>query len=161
MKPMILPLISLPLLLAGCQDADVTQPETQVAQPIVEAVVESELELETAVITDTAHGARNALDWNGMYTGSLPCADCMGIDVSLTLNLDGTYALTETYRGDEDSTFDNEGTFSWNEAGSIVSLDNKSKPNEFFVAEGRLIKLDMNGEQITGALASHYHLNKK
>ncbi|MGR5117952.1 copper resistance protein NlpE [Vibrio astriarenae] len=159
MKPILLPLISLPLLLVGCQDADVATSNNQVDEPIVEAVVESELE--TPILIDSAHSARNALDWHGLYSGTLPCADCSGIDVTLTLNVDNTYHLTETYRGEEDHSFKSDGPFSWNEAGSVVTLDNKSTPNQFFVAEGRLIKLDINGEQITGDLSERYNLAKQ
>lgn len=43
--------------------------------------------------------SQNALDWNGTYKGTLPCADCEGIETELTLNLDGNYLYKATYLG--------------------------------------------------------------
>ena len=37
-------------------------------------------------------------DFAGIFTGSLPCADCPGIDETLQLNPDGSFELTDVYR---------------------------------------------------------------
>ena len=34
---------------------------------------------------DDQHNSRNSLDWNGVYKGVLPCADCEGIETVITL----------------------------------------------------------------------------
>ncbi|MDR9829057.1 copper resistance protein NlpE [Vibrio sp. FNV 38] len=158
MKLLIIPALTLPILLLGCQDSNDVNTANQDPTPMVEAIVKSEAQHNE--IIDQAHNARNALDWFGTYQGTLPCADCAGIDITLILNMDGSYALDEQYEGKSDGHFESTGNFSWNETGTIVSLDNKSLPNQFFVAEGRLIKLDMNGEKVTGDLAEHYQLVK-
>ena|SRR5690554_8196743 len=49
------------------------------------------------------HTAQNSLDWQGTYSGVLPCADCSGMETQLTLNEDHTYVLTDTYLGETDS----------------------------------------------------------
>jgi hypothetical protein len=36
--------------------------------------------------------SRTSLDWPGTYTGVLPCADCEGIETTITLSVDLTYA---------------------------------------------------------------------
>ncbi|MGL6259659.1 copper resistance protein NlpE [Vibrio sp. WXL103] len=108
-----------------------------------------------------AHSARDSLDWDGTYVGKLPCADCPGIDISLTLNLDGSYRLVKHYQGHGENSFITEGEFSWNEAGSIITLDHSSPANSYFVAEGRLIKLNADGNKITGDLAEWYQITKQ
>jgi copper homeostasis protein (lipoprotein) len=109
-----------------------------------------------------AHNAANSLDWHGTYTGVLPCADCEGISTTLTLNADETYHLSTVYLGNEDGEFHRRGTFSWNDAGNTVRLnDFDSGPALYFVAENRLFQLDMDGNRITGDLAGRYILDKQ
>lgn len=104
-----------------------------------------------------------SLDWNGTYSGIVPCADCEGIETTLTLNQDMTYTIVTNYLGRNDAleeTFN--GTFRWDETGSIVILDGvKYAPNQFKVGENRIWQLDMSGKIITGDLADHYILTKK
>lgn len=109
-----------------------------------------------------SHNAANSLDWHGTYTGVLPCADCEGISSTLTLNADETYHLITVYLGREDGEYHSRGTFSWNEAGNTVRLnDFESGPGLYFVAENRLFHLDMDGNRITGDLAGRYILEKE
>ncbi|MDO5638569.1 MAG: copper resistance protein NlpE [Neisseria sp.] len=113
---------------------------------------------DTASVPDH-HNARNALDWPGMYVGTLPCASCSGIRTALTLHGNGEYRLRETYLGNPESVFDSRGTFSWNEAGNTVTLSG-SEPRRYFVAENQLFALDADGKRISGALAEAYILHK-
>lgn len=43
------------------------------------------------------HEAKNSLDWEGTYSGILPCASCPGILTDITLNKDQTFVLTQEY----------------------------------------------------------------
>lgn len=114
---------------------------------------------ETAV-TD-GHHAQNSLDWPGIYTGTLPCADCEGIETHLSLTPDGTYTLTTTYLGKDENKFEQKGTFSWNEAGNTVLLDGiEDGSSQYFVGENYLLHLDMEGNKIIGELAHMYRLTK-
>jgi len=104
-----------------------------------------------------------SLDWNGTYAGIVPCADCEGIETTLTLNQDMTYTIITNYLGRNDAleeTFN--GIFRWDETGSKVILEGvKYAPNQFKVGENRVWQLDMSGKIITGSLADHYILTKK
>ena len=51
------------------------------------------------------HNAETSLDYLGVYKGTLPAADCPGIETTLTLAPDGSYALHLKYI-DRDSEFD-------------------------------------------------------
>jgi uncharacterized lipoprotein NlpE involved in copper resistance len=112
---------------------------------------------------DAAHSSQNSLDWQGIYEGTIPCADCEGINVQITLNEDGTYQATYLYRGKikENTPLKVSGKFEWNESGSNIKLDSKDIPPYYKVGENRLIQLDMAGKAITGELADMYILTKK
>lgn len=102
-----------------------------------------------------------SLDWNGTYTGTLPCADCQGIETSLTLNKDLSYVLKTKYLGKSDVVNEKTGKFNWNKAGSTITLDGISNaPSQYFVGENVLTQLDMEGKKITGNMADLYQLKK-
>jgi copper homeostasis protein (lipoprotein) len=115
------------------------------------------------LVADNAHTAQNALDWNGMYKGVVPCADCEGIETVLVLNTDNTYLLRTTYLGKGDAApVERTGTLTWNAAGNTVILAGiENAPNQYFVGENALTQLDMTGNKITGQLAEKYILAKQ
>ncbi|WP_257281202.1 MULTISPECIES: copper resistance protein NlpE [unclassified Endozoicomonas] len=167
MKKTLLALMGAVIILAGCQDEK--PPETTAVE--VPDVIELESAIDVTPIeenqvtstdtpVDSGHNAQNALDWSGVYKGKLPCADCAGVDTTLTLNKDGTYSLLEVYEGKGGEPTKSEGKFSWNKSGNIITLLNESAPNQYFVGENTLMKLDMNGEKATGDLASLNNLKK-
>ncbi|WP_209329515.1 copper resistance protein NlpE N-terminal domain-containing protein [Lunatimonas salinarum] len=106
--------------------------------------------------------SRNALDWNGTYSGVVPCADCEGILTVLELKKDETYVLKSTYVGKSSEGFLSEGTFTWNELGNVITLEGMAQgPNQYLVGENQLFQLDMQGNRITGDLAAKYILRKQ
>lgn len=126
--------------------------------------VKDENELKEESSTETiivdSHTSRNSLDWPGMYKGILPCADCEGIETILEINMDNTYNLKTTYLGKEENIFEESGSFSWNNLGSIISLDNQEPPNKYRVEENQIRHLDMDGKVISGDLSEFYVLRK-
>ncbi|MEX0636212.1 MAG: copper resistance protein NlpE [Ferruginibacter sp.] len=116
--------------------------------------------------TDTAiatgDNSFNALDWPGTYTGIVPCADCDGIETSITLNKDLIYAIKTTYLGkNKTAVIEKKGSFIWNKKGNIITWDNvKSAPSKYLVGENKLIQLDINGKRMEGSLAAKYVLKK-
>jgi uncharacterized lipoprotein NlpE involved in copper resistance len=108
----------------------------------------------------TGDNSMVSLDWDGLYMGTLPCADCEGIETWLTLSKDKSYLLKTKYIGKGDAS-EQFGKFSWNTAGSTITLAGiKNAPNQYLVGEGRLFQLDMDGKRITGNLAEKYELKK-
>jgi uncharacterized lipoprotein NlpE involved in copper resistance len=115
---------------------------------------------ENTVAIDIAHNSRNSLDWKGVYTGVISCANCEGISVQITLD-DNTYQASYLYLGKKDATPEQfSGKFSWDEAGSVVILETTDIPPYYKVGENRLIQLDMEGNPITGEHADMYVLAK-
>lgn len=116
----------------------------------------------TATAVPDGHNSKIALDWDGTYTGTLPCADCEGIQTSLTLSADETYSLTTVYMGKGDDTPHRQsGSFTWSEDGGSIAIDlDKSGVRHYKVGENALIQLDLEGQPITGDLAPMYRLEK-
>ncbi len=110
----------------------------------------------TASVPDM-HTAETALDYVGTYTGTLPAADCPGIETELKLSDDGTFTLSENYI-DRDTSFYDKGTYTVR--GNLLTLNGMDEVSYYKVEENRLRKLDADRNEITGALAEHYILKK-
>jgi heat shock protein HslJ len=104
--------------------------------------------------------SKNSLDWQGVYRGVLPCADCSGIKTEIRLLPDDRYEMSYQYIGKNTDVMSSQGSLKWNDQGSIVTLENAAEPNRFLVGENVLIKLDLQGNRIVGDLAEKYKLNK-
>ena len=115
---------------------------------------------------DTIHTGDNSetsLDWDGIYVGTTPCANCEGIETELTLGKNKTFVLKTKYIGKGAEKIKTEkGTFSWDESGSVIVLNSlEHKPNQYKVGENHLVQMDMQGKIVEGSLASKYILQKK
>ena len=109
-----------------------------------------------------SHNSQNAIDWQGIYKGITPCADCEGIETEVILNTDLTYVIKTKYLGKGDGkVFEEKGRFVWDQTGGSISLQgSKGGPSQYKVGENRLIHLDMDGNVIKGPLAEMYVLKK-
>jgi uncharacterized lipoprotein NlpE involved in copper resistance len=138
-------LLALVLCIGGCGNKEKTSVDKSTTTPKTDV-----------------HTAQNSLDWVGVYQGVTPCASCEGIEVTIELNKDNSYSMSEKYLGEEPSNlFESTGDFSWNDAGNTITLSNQEPPKQYFVGERYLLRLDTNGEQITGDLADFYRLEKQ
>ncbi|EOR08781.1 copper resistance protein NlpE [Acinetobacter genomosp. 15BJ] len=155
MKKSIIAISLASIFLVACNKAET--PKTDEQTPPATST-ESSTE-----VVDSAHTAENSLDWNGTYKGALPCADCEGIETELELNQDKTFELKETYLGKGDGkAFESKGSFKFDSQNtSIIELDKAGDGRKYFVAEGYLKALDMEGKEITGELAEKYELKKE
>ena len=109
----------------------------------------------------TGDNSRNALDWPGVYKGTIPCADCPGIETQIILKSDGTFSRSVKYLDRDENPRYDEGTFVWNEAGSNVTLQSQDgATQQYKVGENILFHLDNEGNMITGDLADQYRLMK-
>jgi len=112
----------------------------------------------------TCNNPQNSLNWEGTYSGVIPCADCPGIETRITLNTDETYYISWKYQEKRNAAHQNAGTFRWDAGGSTITLGNFDKdkyPVRYKVIENQLIQLDMQGNIITGDLAQNYILTKE
>ena len=91
----------------------------------------------------------------GSFSGTIPCADCPGIDATLTLEADGSYATHDVYQ-ERDTSFDSSGTWTVEEAGRRIRLDPNSKDEQDrlyeVVSNDELRMLDADGNPIESGL---------
>ena len=115
-----------------------------------------------SIRVNESHNGLNSLDWDGIYRGMLPCADCEGIQTTVYLNRNLTYTLETRYLGKSDSVFRETGKIIWNASGSQISLasSGNSQATRYAVGENTLTQLDRSGNMITGNFAYMYTLSK-
>lgn len=94
------------------------------------------------------------------YVGTLPCADCPGIDTRLNLLPDGQFQLRMTYQEREGAGFDQIGRWT-SEKGMLVLKDGDRLVEQFKITgkTHELLKLDMQGQPIPSKL--NYTLQRK
>lgn len=127
-----------------------------------DAIVDENLMPMESPVVDS-HTSETSLDWAGVYEGTMPCADCEGIQVLIELKEDNTFVASYTYLGKpEEFEVDESGSFSWDESGSKVTLNpSQGEVSMYKVGENHLTLLDENAEVNTGELAEFYVLQKK
>lgn len=96
----------------------------------------------------------------GMYRGVLPCADCQGIQTTLSLFPDNKYQLSRVYLGKSEEVFRSNGAFTSDTKLNIIRLERSATagPSSYKMQDGNLLQLDMNENVITGDMASRYKL---
>ncbi|MCR9182758.1 MAG: copper resistance protein NlpE [Flavobacteriaceae bacterium] len=122
---------------------------------------EMEVNTEMEQVPDM-HTSEISLDWQGTYSGTLPCADCDGVKTEIILNDDNSFKTKRVYMGKDETVFEETGNLQWTEDGGTVVLTNKENGNAtlFKVGENHLRQLDMEGKPIEGDLADMYVLQK-
>ena len=114
------------------------------------------------IITALIFVGCNSTKYEGTYTGTMPCADCTGIDTEITIN-DGKYIIKRTYLGTENmeqNMFVESGSYTWNKETKILTFDNDPE-QRYLLRDNTLVALDQDGKEVTGDLASLYILKKK
>lgn len=128
------------------------------------AKTESEIASEEIQRIHDAHTSENSLDWEGTYSGVLPCADCEGIDARLILQKNQTYKLVLRYLGipeKESQDFISEGKFRWEDNENNILLEGEKLDfKKFKVGELFLLPLDINGNKIKGVPGNNFKLLK-
>jgi len=105
------------------------------------------------------NSAKNNLNWDGLYTGTLPGANS-DIYTEIILNKDSTYKVTYRYIDKSEEDFSYTGTFLWKN-NNTIDLNKYGVPSLYIVGENSLTQLDKEGNKTTGAFADMYVLKKK
>ena len=106
--------------------------------PVVAPVVASDTTLAQPGI-QPERGAMDAKAFAGPFEGTLPCADCPGIDERLVLSPDGSFILTDVYRERPGGGQTLRGNWSIEPDGASLRLDPGSKD-----AQDRLFGIEDN-----------------
>jgi len=144
----IIILVAAGLLSTSCASTRSTK-DNQPAAPVTKQLLAQE-----------SHSSNNSLDWQGVYRGVIPCADCEGIDTRIILKRDGSFHRSLQYLGKDEKVFSDEGKFSWDNSGNKITLKGDLGQQQYQVGENQLFHLDRDGNRITGNLAEKYRLAK-
>jgi len=110
-------------------------------------------------VNGVAGAVKSAVNHAGTYFGTVPCADCEGIETTITIDDKGNFTRTIkylTHRAGNHEYTDN-GVVKADVTGTRLTLGE----DEFLVGPNTLIMLDSEGNRIEGELADLYILKKK
>lgn len=94
---------------------------------------------------------------NGAYFGTIPCADCEGIEFTISLKDDFSYHTKSVYLGRDENIFETSGTYSVEN--DIIKLINSDEGLKYFSIKGEnLLILNQARKEVTGPLAKMYLL---
>lgn len=119
--------------------------------------------IKSAVISEVDHNSPasaapgfDAKAFAGTYGGTLPCADCSGIDTTIAFTPEGGYTMSEVYQDRDASSFVIKGTWTVKEDGKTLLLDpeDKQELDRWFtvVSPNELRALDKDGKPIDSKL---------
>ena len=75
------------------------------------------------VAEQPAEAPAPAFDKTGAYAGTLPCADCSGLETTVELMSDMTYKATQDAKGKKDGHSEAAGNFTWDASSGIITLE--------------------------------------
>jgi copper homeostasis protein (lipoprotein) len=152
---LLLAVMASTLAIAACKPQAPAEPATPAADAAPVAATEpAPVATESARASSAADVPFDVKGFAGTFSGILPCADCPGIDTTISLKPDGTYTLHEVYQGKPDS-FDGDGTWTAEENGQRVRLDpnSKSEQDRVFAVKSsdEIESLDAEGKPLATA----------
>lgn len=129
--PTTFALLPLALVLAACKPAAEPEPAIAAAAEAPAAPVESGSVAGTDATAVVHHDRPDPAGFDrkafaGTFAGTVPCADCPGIETHLAIDADGTFRLDETYQ-DRDSSRQTTGTWTIDADGKRLLLDPDTK----------------------------------
>ncbi len=106
-----------------------------------------------------AAAAENSLDYAGVYLGTIPCADCAGIRLTISIDHDGNFIRTMKYLTDreDDMEFTDRGSSEVDKNHTVLTLGE----DKYRIGPGTLTVLDPEGNFIEGILTELYVLKKQ
>lgn len=108
----------------------------------------------------SAHDKENgqSQEFHGVFYGFLPCADCDGLKMTLSLKQNNNYLLVSQYAKESSREFYEKGKYTWDEKTGMVVLTPRKEAakRQFRIAdEGTLIQLDSKGALMPGDQESY------
>lgn len=149
---------------AGCQQkAPEAPPAPAEPAPAAPEAPAPTAPTQPAAGTESAPTAFDPVAFAGTFSGTLPCADCPGIDTRLELLGDGNFKLTETYQERKGDPSVLDGSWTAEEEGKRVRLDPNSKSDQDrlyeIVSNDEIRQLDGEGKAIDSQLP--YNLKRQ
>ncbi|MDR0182470.1 copper resistance protein NlpE [Lysobacter arvi] len=132
-------------------------PTTETSTPAAKADAATPGDAPAADARPAAPGAPfDVKAFAGTFNGTLPCADCPGIDTRVVLAADGTYTITESYRERSAPELTGDGTWTVEDDHQRLRLDPNSKSDDdrlfAILSQDEIRQLDREGKPIESAL---------
>ena len=141
---------SMLLALAGCK------PQAPAERPAPAAETAATAQPAPAADEARPKAAFDAKAFAGTFAGTLPCADCPGIDTRLELAADGTYTITESYQERSAPALKGDGTWTVEDDSRRLRLDPNSKSDNdrlfAILSQDEIRQLDLEGKPIDSTL---------
>lgn len=106
-----------------------------------------------------------SLDWEGSYSGVLPCAECRGVETVVEIRRDSSFNLKQTelsYDGTvKGEVYFTSGNFSWKEHKTVISFKGRDSVMNFKVGELFLMPLDRKGNELKPVPGNNFRLLKE
>ena len=97
-------------------------------------------------------------DYTGTYKGTIPCPDCQGVEITLTINEDMSYEQSTLYLGKNSIPFKELGT--WSPTEDLSSIELNDSQTHFFIYDKKTLELmSPDGKRINSEL--NYKLIKQ
>ena len=110
---------------------------------------------------DPATAPSAAAGWTGTYRSVLPCPDCAGLKVQLSLYKDATYDLLTQELGTSKPASSRRGGFTFNADETRITLDANGLGRSFdILPPDRLRMLGKDGQPVSGPDAYRFILKK-
>jgi uncharacterized lipoprotein NlpE involved in copper resistance len=109
------------------------------------------------------HPEDESQKFRGVFYGFLPCNDCDGIKMTLSLKQNNNYLLVTQYARESSRELYEKGKYSWDEEKHLVVLTPRKQAatHQFLIENGEsLIQLNSDGTRMTGKLADRYVLRR-
>ncbi len=111
-----------------------------------------------AALAACSRSAKDDTPPQGMYTGTLPCADCSGIKTAITFNSDGSVVETSLYENTDGASLSQSGT--WKMDKGIVTVTFPFDTQYFVVKSADTIEMTNKEGKRSENMADQYTLKK-
>lgn len=113
------------------------------------------------IAPDPAHNPKNSVNWNGTYSGTLPCISCPGYKTLFQLKSNGAYTLRTQYEHKGKPYKEkSSGRIQWKINVSYFTLTKKDDLARLFVSEGYIQRLGDESVKLDSQLEEQYKLYK-
>lgn len=106
-----------------------------------------------------------SVDWEGSYSGVLPCADCRGVETTVEISKDNTFDLKQAKLSFDGAVkgevYETSGNFSWIEDKTVISLKGRDSILQFKVGHLFLMPLDRHGNELEEVRGNNFRLLKE
>ena len=132
MKKLIFSALIAGLFAVSCSKKEAKVDET----PVVDSTAQTENVDSTAIKTESV---------SEVYEGTIPCADCPGIEMKLTLNDDKTFVLESNYLEKKDGKITDKGSFELSENRDFIILK-EEMPRVFYIKDNAIYLAEKVGD---------------